>query len=149
MRFEDAVGHFDRIIALCAFERGGARQSRHRLDALKRYGEAISALDSAIAHEPAFAKYLCGARQSVFGAVAIRPRFSRLRQAWRLDPDLNYVEGFRLHAKMLVCGLVPLRRVNPPRCVAALWRASVPASRFRCWRFPIRRRTACLRAGIL
>jgi predicted O-linked N-acetylglucosamine transferase (SPINDLY family) len=103
MRFEEAVEHFDRILALAPSNVDALANRGIALMHLKRYGEAVAALDGAIAREPGFAKTYV-ARGNLFSELLQYDRaFPDFDKAWRLDPDLSYVEGFRLHAKMLVC----------------------------------------------
>ena len=103
LRFGEAIEHFDRILALVSAHPEALANRGLALMHLQRYPEAMVAMDSAISAAPDFAKTYI-ARGNLFSEMQQYDRaFLDYDTAWRLDPDANYLEGFRLHAKMLVC----------------------------------------------
>ncbi len=102
-RFDRALADYD-----CATELNPSDPDRHynRGNTLIRMGrgpEAIAAYDRVIALSPGFAGAYQARGSAFFAMGDYEKAYLDYDTAFRLDPDRDYLEGYRLHAKMHIC----------------------------------------------
>lgn len=109
-RFDEALADYDRAIALQAgivephLGRGNA------LRELKRPEEALAAYDRALGIDGNLAKAWFGRGTALVDMRCYEEATVACEKAFRLMPDLEYVEGTRLHSKLQICDWTNLDR---------------------------------------
>src|SRR5258706_5260029 len=102
-RFDQALADYDQATAL-----NPADPDRHynRGNVLIRRGrgpEALAAYEKTLALSPEFAAARQAHGSASFALGDYERAFLDYDAAFRLDPDRDYLEGYRLHAKMHIC----------------------------------------------
>jgi tetratricopeptide (TPR) repeat protein len=131
-RFGEALESCDMALALNPQNAEFHATRANILHRLKRDAEALDALSTALSLHPEHAGFTTTAEISC-SAQTFRGSLSVLCRAFRINPQLDYVEGDRLFAKLMICdwpvSLVKLStcaRVSRPACGRASF-AFMPA----------------------
>lgn len=102
-RFEDALASHDRALTL---EPNNAEFHASRANALhrmKRYNEAVSAIGAALTNQPGNAAFHYNKGNIFFELNRYVEAYASYDAAFRLNADLNYIEGDRYFAKRMIC----------------------------------------------
>ena len=99
----EALVSFDRALALSPHHIAALFNRANALRQLKRHHEAIASYDRVLALNPDHAEAHNG-RGALFQELRRFPEaLAAYDQAYHLDPNLDYVQGRRLHVKMAMC----------------------------------------------
>lgn len=99
-RYDEALASADRAVAAMPRYHEAWHNRGVALVALKRYDEAIASYTRAIAAAPAFAPAYQGRASALGHLRAYDEALADYEKAFALDPDLPFVEGSVVHAKL-------------------------------------------------
>lgn len=102
-RFDEALASIDRALALAPRHAEFHASRGNALYRLARLNEALASLDAAIAINPDAAEFHDNRGNILLELKRPADAFAAYDRALRLKSDLDYVEGNRLFAKMLIC----------------------------------------------
>ena len=102
-RHEEALASYDAALAINA---GNAEYHANRanvLHKLRRFDEALASIEDALSLAPYSAPFRYNRGNILFELKHYGRAFADYDRAFRFNPDLEYVEGNRFYAKMLMC----------------------------------------------
>jgi predicted O-linked N-acetylglucosamine transferase (SPINDLY family) len=102
-RPNDALASYERALAIDPRKRSAWNNRGNILLQLRRHDEALTSYDHALAITPDCVEALCARGTLLFDRGRFDGALSDLEKAFALDPNLNYVEGKRLLAKLFLC----------------------------------------------
>ena len=102
-RFEEALASCERALALSPQNADFHASRANILHRMKRSNEALSGLSTALSLRPNNAAFHYNCGNILFELKRFAAAFERYDNAFRLDPKLDYVEGERFFAKMMIC----------------------------------------------
>ena len=102
-RFEEALASCDRALALSPQNADFHASRANILHRMKRSNEALSGLSTALSLRPNNAAFHYNCGNILFELKRFAAAFEAYDNAFRLDPKLDYVEGERFFAKMMIC----------------------------------------------
>jgi len=102
-RFEEALADYDRAIALNPDHAESLNNRGIALRGLRRLDEAVASYDRAIALRPADASFFCNRGHVLTDMKRFDAAAASYHQAMALNPNIDFVPGLHLHAKMHAC----------------------------------------------
>lgn len=102
-RFEEALASCERALALSPQNADFHASPANILHRMKRSNEALRGLSTALSLRPNNAAFHYNCGNILFELKRFAEAFEGYDNAFRLDPKLDYVEGDRFFAKMMIC----------------------------------------------
>jgi protein O-GlcNAc transferase len=103
IRFDEAFAAYDKALALKPDSVEAWLGRGNVYTGLKQYDNALAAYDKALAFKPNLAEAWLGRGNIYTGLKQYDNAFAAYDRALSLRPDLEYAEGARIHAKMILC----------------------------------------------
>jgi len=102
-RFDAALANYDKALALNPGKPEFHASRGNVLHKLRRYQDALDSIGKAIALSPGNPEFFYNRGNILFELNRYDAAYADYDQAFRRNPDLEYLEGDRLFAKMLIC----------------------------------------------
>jgi len=102
-RFAEALPNYDKAIELHPTSAEGWEGRGNILTELKQYDNAFAAFDRALTLKPNLAEAWVGRGNLFMELKQYDKAYAALDKALKIKPDLKYIEGSRLHAKLMIC----------------------------------------------
>lgn len=111
-QLDDALASYDRAIALAPQQAEFHASRANILHRSRRYEEALAGLAKAIALQPQHPGLHYNRANILLDLKRFDEAFAAYDRAYRLDPRLDYVEGDRFFAKLMICDWTDLPAEN-------------------------------------
>lgn len=102
-RYDEALASCDAALALNPRNAEFHASRASILHRLKREDEALNELSAALSLQPANAAFQCNRGNILFELKRFSEAFAAYDEAFRRDPQLEYLEGDRFFAKLMIC----------------------------------------------
>ena len=103
-RFAEALDSYDTAIELNPDFAGAYNNRGNALLGLKRFNDALVSYQEAIALRPGYAEAHYNRGNVLSELKRYEAALSSYDEAFALNPDFAYLRGYRLHARMMICG---------------------------------------------